>query len=65
MVISNISIDTEIILNSWKVFADVLLAIGSKEMIWIICFENISIGNPFQFILINTYTKMLILQNYG
>ena len=32
------SIDTEVILSPWKEFADTLLVIGPKEMIWIICF---------------------------
>ena len=35
-----ISIDTEVIPSSWKEFADALLVIGSKEMIWIICFDK-------------------------
>ena len=32
------SIDTEFILSSWKEFADYLLLIGSKEIMWIFCF---------------------------
>ena len=35
------SIDTEVILSSWKEFAAALLVIGSKEMIWIICFVTL------------------------
>ena len=32
-------IDTEFLLSSWKEFAEDLLLIGSKEMIWILCFD--------------------------
>ena len=40
------SIDTEVILSSWKELADALLVIGSKEMIWIICFVSESFELP-------------------
>ena len=32
------SINTEVILSSWKGFDAGLLLIGSKEMIWFVCF---------------------------